>query len=82
MLNPDGVVAGNSRTSLAGVDLNRRWGHESIKEETHPSIFALKSALKRDKAIAFIDLHGHTKKYGCFFYGNPGDQKNTITEMI
>jgi hypothetical protein len=25
MINPDGVFWGNSRTSLAGVDLNRRW---------------------------------------------------------
>ena len=25
MLNPDGVIHGNYRTSLVGVDLNRRW---------------------------------------------------------
>ena len=25
MLNPDGVVVGNYRTSLAGCDLNRKW---------------------------------------------------------
>ena len=25
MVNPDGVVHGNNRCSLAGVDLNRRW---------------------------------------------------------
>jgi len=25
MINPDGVILGNSRSSLAGVDLNRRW---------------------------------------------------------
>lgn len=24
-LNPDGVVKGNYRSSLAGVDLNRQW---------------------------------------------------------
>ena len=27
MVNPDGVVVGNSRSSLAGVDLNRRWSN-------------------------------------------------------
>jgi murein tripeptide amidase MpaA len=25
MLNPDGVINGNTRCSLAGVDLNRQW---------------------------------------------------------
>jgi len=25
MLNPDGVIEGNYRSSLAGCDLNRRW---------------------------------------------------------
>lgn len=29
MLNPDGVINGNYRCSLAGCDLNRRWKHPS-----------------------------------------------------
>ena len=29
MLNPDGVINGNYRCSLAGVDLNRRWSKPS-----------------------------------------------------
>jgi murein tripeptide amidase MpaA len=29
MLNPDGVINGNYRCSLAGVDLNRRWKNPS-----------------------------------------------------
>ena len=29
MLNPDGVINGNYRCSLAGADLNRRWKHSS-----------------------------------------------------
>ncbi len=26
MVNPDGVIHGNSRCNLAGLDLNRKWG--------------------------------------------------------
>jgi len=25
MLNPDGVISGNYRSSLSGLDLNRQW---------------------------------------------------------
>lgn len=40
MVNPDGVVIGNSRTSLSGVDLNRRWSNPS--PTIHPEIYFLK----------------------------------------
>jgi murein tripeptide amidase MpaA len=26
MLNPDGVIHGNSRTNMLGYDINRTWG--------------------------------------------------------
>ena len=44
MLNPDGVINGNYRCSLAGVDLNRQW-HAPIKQE-HPTVYALKMLLR------------------------------------
>jgi murein tripeptide amidase MpaA len=40
MVNPDGVVVGNSRSSLAGVDLNRRWSNPV--PNIHPEIYFLK----------------------------------------
>jgi murein tripeptide amidase MpaA len=40
MLNPDGVISGNYRCSLAGCDLNRRWKHPS--EVLHPTIYYTK----------------------------------------
>ena len=43
MLNPDGVSAGNYRTSLAGVDLNRQWAKPSL--EKHPEIANAKALL-------------------------------------
>ena len=44
MLNPDGVINGNYRCSLAGCDLNRRW--KSPSEVLHPTIFATKKLVK------------------------------------
>eukprot|EP00955_Chlamydomonas_euryale_P116502 366421-Chlamydomonas_euryale.AAC.18 len=40
MLNPDGVIVGNYRCSLAGQDLNRVWNAPS--RTLHPTIFAMK----------------------------------------
>jgi murein tripeptide amidase MpaA len=44
MVNPDGVVLGNSRSSLAGVDLNRRWGNPNAT--IHPELYFLKVNMK------------------------------------
>ena len=40
MVNPDGVVYGNYRTSLAGQDLNRKWRTPSTV--LFPEVFAIK----------------------------------------
>lgn len=70
MMNPDGVIYGNTRTSLIGNDLNRKWDAPSAALQ--PQIYALKTLIDnlKDKTIAFIDLHGHSKRTGSFFYGN------------
>jgi hypothetical protein len=77
MLNPDGVINGNYRCSLAGCDLNRRWKnpHKSI----HPTIFHTKKLIKdvfneRDLAL-YCDLHGHSRKQNVFMYGCNNKQK-------
>lgn len=44
MLNPDGVINGNYRCSLAGVDLNRRW--KGTSKTLHPTIFHTKRLIK------------------------------------
>lgn len=44
MLNPDGVIYGNYRSSILGVDLNRRWRNPS--KYLHPTIYHTKSYIK------------------------------------
>ncbi len=39
MLNPDGVIAGNFRTSYSGKDLNRQF--DKIDKYIYPEIYAL-----------------------------------------
>jgi hypothetical protein len=72
MLNPDGVLVGNHRSSLTGVDLNRRW--DLPNETLHPQIFYLKQLFKmleieKKEIFVFCDLHGHAKKNNSFVYG-------------
>ena len=75
MTNPDGVIAGNYRTSLSGNDLNRQF--LSPNPKLHPTVFAIKKlvrdvlnqAKKPDPIAAFIDIHGHSRKKSVFMYG-------------
>jgi len=77
MLNPDGVINGNYRTSLAGVDLNRKWNNPDVAK--HPTIYHTKELIRRVKknwhVALIIDIHGHSRKQGAFFYGCVPDRK-------
>eukprot|EP00929_Paragymnodinium_shiwhaense_P091527 TRINITY_DN51448_c0_g2_i1.p1 TRINITY_DN51448_c0_g2~~TRINITY_DN51448_c0_g2_i1.p1 ORF type:complete len:1370 (-),score=301.74 TRINITY_DN51448_c0_g2_i1:180-4289(-) len=80
MVNVDGVVHGNSRCTLVGTDPNRVW-HDP-NPIIHPVIYALKAFLRSLAQGAdvlggpckglelFLDFHGHSAKFGCFFYGS------------
>lgn len=74
--NPDGVIAGNYRVSLSGNDLNRRY--QSPHPKLHPIVCAVKKLFKDEKPdmfvdenqiLAFIDMHGHSRKKNVFMYG-------------
>ena len=71
MVNIDGVVAGNSRVSFSGDDLNRKFAEPD--KTLHPEIKAIRKLVKKCKAeskvFVFIDVHGHSKKKGSFMYG-------------
>ena len=45
MINVDGVVIGNARASLVGLDLNRRWTEPN--PIMHPEVFYLKNNIKK-----------------------------------
>ena len=73
MLNPDGVVVGNFRTSLCGRDLNRTF--KMSNDFLIPEVRALKEIVMKLKGeyksrlIMFLDLHGHSVKKNVFLYG-------------
>ena len=55
------VINGNYRTSLAGVDLNRRW--DKPDPILHPTIHAVKEMVRKfqktREVVLQTDIHGH-----------------------
>ena len=86
MINVDGVIIGNYRTSMSGNDLNRQYSHPDKK--LHPEVYALKNIMKHltfgkkrdpdtegiqiieEDILTYIDIHGHSLKKNVFMYGN------------
>ncbi len=71
MLNPDGVIHGNYRCSLAATDLNRRFGNCNMY--LHPTVYNLNRMLCHLQdtrgVLLYLDIHGHSKNKNAFFYG-------------
>ncbi len=59
MINVDGVVNGNFRTSFSGRDLNRMYGK---KAALCPEVQLVTDLLASHKLIGVVDLHGHSAK--------------------
>ena len=63
MLNPDGVIIGNTRCSLAARDLNRQY--KSVIKEAFPPVFHVKTLVRRlmeeGSVIFYVDLHAHSR---------------------
>lgn len=76
-LNPDGVYRGYWRNDIYGTNLNRVYSEPDPK--LYPTIYASKTAVLHEHKLArlkaFIDLHGHCTKRGCFIFGNSIDQQ-------
>ena len=85
MVNPDGVIIGNYRSSMAGCDLNRWYDEPDFR--FHPTVWSIKNMCddllngnlakgfgplcNQDDIIAFVDMHGHSRKKNVFIYGPP-----------
>lgn len=73
MINPDGVIIGNTRTSFAGKDLNRVYGNKI--DFVFPEIIGVRDYVQKlknkygSKFLFFIDVHGHSTRKNSFFYG-------------
>ncbi|UJR35501.1 hypothetical protein I4U23_028255 [Adineta vaga] len=71
MLNPDGVIVGNYRCSLAGRDLNRNY--KTVLKDAYPSIWHTREMIKRfmseTELVLYCDFHGHSRKQNVFVYG-------------
>ena len=86
MINVDGVIAGNYRTSMSGNDLNRRYLEPNPR--LHPEVSSVKNLIHKlvfgssgndgfgnvadsqaEDVIAFVDMHGHSRKKNTFIYG-------------
>uniref|UniRef100_UPI0037E93F3D cytosolic carboxypeptidase 2 n=1 Tax=Semicossyphus pulcher TaxID=241346 RepID=UPI0037E93F3D len=86
MLNPDGVVVGNYRCSLAGRDLNRKY--KTSLRDSFPSVWHTRNMVERLMAerdvILYCDLHGHNRKNNVFMYGcnSRGDASPKLHERV
>ena len=78
MLNPDGVIHGNYRCSLAGCDLNRKY--MNTDPQLHPTIYAVKeliSSMSKGRGVSlYLDIHGHSQRKNVFLYGCDPNQTN------
>uniref|UniRef100_A0A672GMB2 Cytosolic carboxypeptidase 2 n=1 Tax=Salarias fasciatus TaxID=181472 RepID=A0A672GMB2_SALFA len=71
MLNPDGVVVGNGRCSLAGRDLNRNY--KTLLRDAFPCVWHTRNMVERllaeTEVVLYCDFHGHSRKNNVFMYG-------------
>ncbi|KAJ8344195.1 hypothetical protein SKAU_G00315240 [Synaphobranchus kaupii] len=86
MLNPDGVVVGNYRCSLAGRDPNRNYC--TLLRDAFPCVWHTRNMVKRVLAerevVLYCDFHGHSRKNNVFMYGceNRGNAELRFCERV
>jgi predicted deacylase len=82
VVNPEGIAHGNYRTNIRGYDINRSWRNPKL--EKTPESYYIKVYLRKihqESPITLIlDLHGHSKSFNSFFYGNPKNMQSYTTK--
>lgn len=63
MINPDGVIHGNTRTNLKGYDINRCWAPNSVSFSVESDSVGKKinEIFEQYECEFMLDLHGHSK---------------------
>ncbi|KAF5277599.1 hypothetical protein FQA39_LY06092 [Lamprigera yunnana] len=83
MLNPDGVIVGNSRYSLAGKDLNRQF--KTASQRQFPGVWFSKLMMQKtvgdDGVRFFCDFHAHSVKHNIFIFAC-ADKVRAFPQMI
>ena len=71
MVNVDGVISGNFRTSLRGADLNRKFKTDTISLLKDDEVGWVKNFAyeHRKNMLAYLDFHGHSVNKNSFIYG-------------
>ncbi|CAK55630.1 unnamed protein product (macronuclear) [Paramecium tetraurelia] len=82
MLNPDGVIVGNYRNGLSGVDLNRQFQEADLT--LLPEVKALKCLIEdnQQKLIGYFDFHGHQVRKNIFMYCPTLSSETKIIPLI
>ncbi len=83
LMNPDGVVAGNWRHNLGGVDLNRDWGPFTQPESQ--LVRDLLDSLETEGARVLLFLDFHSTKRNVFYTQNdefPTDPPNFMADWL
>ncbi|XP_072291741.1 formin-binding protein 4 [Eucyclogobius newberryi] len=85
MLNPDGVIVGNYRCSLAGRDLNRNY--KTTLKDAFPCVWhtriMVEKLLTETDVVLYCDFHGHNRKNNAFMYGcNSRSDSTNLYERV
>ena len=80
MLNIDGVIHGNHRTDLVGLDGNRQWvsPSKSLTPIIHYTKQLAKMVCQEREISVYCDMHGHYYSSGDFMYCNTFDKEKIV----